>query len=94
MVTYLEMAVAEAKRKTQVRDAEQWRLAQEAKAGRDPRRSTRSRVLSWTGDRLVGAGLYLQNRFGECVDAAQTAAQTAAQEACTCGQVDTVPTAW
>ena len=65
MVTYLEMAVAEAKRKTRVRDAEKWRLIQEAKAARAPQSSTRSRVLRWTGKRLVGVGTYLQNRYGD-----------------------------
>ena len=86
MVTNIDLAVAEAKRKTRLSDAEQWRLIRLAEAGRRPRQSTRNRLLSWTGERLIGAGTYLQNRYGECVEAAQ--------EACTCGRVDSVPTAW
>lgn len=65
MVTYLEMAVAEAKRKSRVRDAQHWQLIKEAKAAQEPQRSTRRRLLRWTGERLVGVGTYLQNRYGE-----------------------------
>jgi hypothetical protein len=86
MVSYLDLAVVEAKRKTRLQDAEYHRLVRQAMAGRERGRSYRVRILGWTGDRLVGAGLYLQNRYGACVDVAK--------EAVSNRKVDSVPTAW
>ncbi len=60
-----DMRMIEEHRKDLLRQAEQYRLIQQARAGRPPRVNLWRRLLYWLGQRLINAGCLLQKRLGK-----------------------------
>jgi hypothetical protein len=60
----LYIRLVEEKRKDLLRQAEQYRLIQEALASRAPRANIWTRFIHWLGQLLSNVGCLLQTRFG------------------------------
>ena len=59
-----DIRMKEEQRKDLMRQAEQYRLAQQTLAGRPPRASIWRRLLHWFGDKLIDIVCFLLRQYG------------------------------